>query len=152
MSEENNTPNEDVRYIEVFGNKDGKHLNSRALEDVPAYFTLETPNVECKKYHPGHYFHWIPIFRYSQPRVPISVKWLEGDQFEIQVEGETVIWRHHNPERLKEALAKAKPEDIRATQGRPWIFIEAGDGAFAFNCSEEELVPCIDPYVPTYTV
>jgi hypothetical protein len=152
MSEENNKTNDEIRYLEVFGNKDGKQLNSRALDGQASSFTLNTPQPPCQKYAAGHHFHWIPVFRYSQPRVPITAKWLEGDQFEIQVEGETVIWRHHNPERLKEALEKAKPEDIRATQGRPWIFIEAGDGAFAFNCSEEELVPCIDPIPPTYTV
>jgi hypothetical protein len=32
--------------------------------------------------------------------------------------------------------------DIKATQGRTWLFINHGTGAYAFNCSKEKIQAC----------
>ena len=145
MSEETNPQNNEPTYLQVFSSGTGKQLNSNALEGAEPRFELEKIAVQCSTYAEGHHFHWIPIFRYSEPRLKIKARWLEEDKFEIMTGSHTVIWRHHDPERLKAALAQAIPEDIKRTQGRPWIFIETGNGAYAFNCADEEMVPCVTP-------
>jgi hypothetical protein len=80
--------------------------------------------------------------RYSEPRIPVEAVWLEGKAFEVKVEGRKEIWYHHDPERLKDALAKCKKSDIKATQGRTWLFINHGTGAYAFNCSNQKIQAC----------
>ncbi len=139
MSEEND---KEPKLLQVFDLGTGKQLSSNAASGSEAKFQVETKPVSCTNYAPGHNFHWIPLFRFSQPRIPIQAKWVSGKEFEVVVEGKTVWWFHHDPERLKEALSKAAADGVKATQGRPWIFVETGDGAYAFNCSAERIKAC----------
>ena len=134
--------NKEPKNLELFSNREGKQLNELAFDQPESDYSLETDRVPCTSYAPGHHFHWIPIFRYSEPRIPVTVGWKEGKAFVVEVEGKTEIWYHHEPERLKEALQKADPESLRATTGRPWLFVGCGNGAFAFNCSTTELEEC----------
>jgi hypothetical protein len=140
MSEEIN--NQEPGMLPVFTMKTQKQLNVTAKEGSKPNFVLDPETYYCPWYHPGHNFHWIPIFNHSQPRIPIEARWLEGKAFEVVVEGKTAVWYHHRPERLKQAISKAQPGDIKATVGRPWIFISTGDGAYAFNCDEEPIKDC----------
>lgn len=140
MSEKSN--NQEPKNLPVYSMGTGKQLNENAKDGVKPNFELEAKPVRCQGYWPGHNFHWIPIFRYSEPRVPITAKWIEGEKFEVEVDGKTVYWYHHDPIRLREALAKAKPGDVKATEGRPWIFISTGDGSYSFNCHDEPLKGC----------
>ncbi len=139
MSEE---INKEPKLLQVFDLATGKQLSSNAASGDEAQFKVESKPVRCSGYWPGHNFHWIPLFRYSQPRIPIQAKWVSGKEFEVIVEEKTVRWFHHDPERLKEALSKAAVDGVKATQGRPWIFVETGDGAYAFNCSAERIKAC----------
>ena len=140
MSEENNNP--EPRPLEVFSSAAGNQLNSSSLDGGEDRFTLEKIQIKCSGYWPGHHFHWIPILRHSQPRIPVGVRWLQDNAFEVVVEGRTEIWYHHDPERIKEALSKCNKEDIKATQGRTWLFINHGTGSYAFNCDNKEIQPC----------
>ena len=140
MSEETN--NQEPKMLPVFSSHIGKQFNELAKSGATADFEITSEPVKCSGYWEGHNFHWIPIFRYSEPRIPITARWIEGEKFEVVVNGETVHWYHHDPERLKEGLAKARPDQVKATEGRPWIFISTGDGAYAFNCAEEPLKGC----------
>jgi len=140
VSEENN--NQEPEMLQVFQMESGKQFNELAKSGATPDFEITSDPVKCTGYWEGHNFHWIPLFRYSQPRIPISARWIEGQKFEVLVNGATVYWYHHDPERLKQALSKAKPDQVKATEGRPWIFISTGDGAYAFNCAEEPLKGC----------
>ncbi len=140
VSEENN--NQEPEMLQVFQMESGKQFNQLAKSGATPDFEITSDPVKCTGYWEGHNFHWIPLFRYSQPRIPISARWIEGQKFEVLVNGATVYWYHHDPERLKQALSKAKPDQVKATEGRPWIFISTGDGAYAFNCAEEPLKGC----------
>ncbi|NDC49271.1 MAG: hypothetical protein EBZ61_09390 [Micrococcales bacterium] len=139
MSEENK---QEPQLLQVFDLATGKQFSSNAVKGVDPQFTVQAKPVSCTNYAPGHNFHWIPLFRFSQPRIPIQAKWFSGNQFEVFVEGNTAMWFHHDPERLKEALSKASAAGVQATEGRPCIFVDTGDGAYAFNCSEEPIEAC----------
>jgi hypothetical protein len=141
MSEENNTPRE-PRSLPVFNLGTQEQLNTDARKADANRFEVERVKIKCSGFWAGHNFHWIPLMRYSEPRIPVEAVWLEGKAFEVKVEGRTEIWHHHDPERLKDALAKCKKSDIKATQGRTWLFINHGTGAYAFNCSNQKIQAC----------
>ena len=138
MSNENNEP----KPLQIFSIGSGKQLDSRALGDTQPDYEIEKPERRCPRFQAGHNFHWIPIFNHSHPRIEIQAKWLLDNQFEVVVEGKTEIWFHHEPERLKSALARTKPGGIKATVGRPWMFVDAGDGSYAFHCADGPMLPC----------
>jgi hypothetical protein len=140
MSQDNNQ----AKPLKVFSLGEAKELNSKPNEKSEADFEIEESERRCQRFQAGHNFHWIPIFNRSQPRIEIQAKWLQDNQFEVVVEGKTEIWFHHEPERLKAALARTKKGGIKATLGRPWIFVDAGDGSYAFNCSNKPMIPCFD--------
>ncbi len=100
----------------------------------------------CYSYAPGHHFHYIAINSASRPRVPATVK-VYGAAFQVTVEGETSLWFTHNPQRLLIALAGAKPEDIEATKGRPWLFVKGNYSLDCFNMTTEPLTPCVKELV-----
>jgi hypothetical protein len=142
MSEENNTPQE-ARPLPVFNLGTQEQLNTNARNPDASRFEVERVKVNCAYFWPGHNFHWIPLLRHSEPRIPVEATWLEANAFEVKVEGRTEIWYHHDPERLKDALAKCRKSDVKATQGRPWLFINHGTGSYAFNCARAELQVCM---------
>lgn len=141
MSEDNNAPQE-ARHLPVFNLGNQEQLNEDAGKSDASRFEVEKVKVKCDFFWAGHNFHWIPLMRYSEPRIPVEAIWLEDDTFEVKVEGRTEIWYHHDPARLKEALAKCRPSDLKATQGRPWLFINHGGGSYAFNCSNKPIEAC----------
>ena len=141
MSEENNTPQE-ARHLQIFNIGTQEQLNTDAGNPDASRFEVEKVKVKCAFFWPGHNFHWIPLMRLSEPRIPVQAVWLEDDSFEVTVEGRTEIWYHHEPARLKSALAKCRPSDVKATQGRPWLFINHGTGSYAFNCANKPIQAC----------
>ncbi len=141
MSEETNAPQE-ARHLPVFNIGTQEQLNTDAGNPDASRFEVEKVQVKCAFFWPGHNFHWIPLMRYSEPRIPVQALWLEDDSFEVKVEGRTEIWYHHDPARLKEALAKCRPSDVKATQGRSWLFINHGTGSYAFNCAKKPIEAC----------
>ena len=141
MSEENNAPQE-ARPLPVYNLGNQEQLNEDANKADTSRFELGKIKARCDYYSAGHNFHWIPLMRHSQPRIPVEANWLEGNAFEVKVEGRAEIWYHHEPSRLKEALAKCKMSDIQATKGRHWLFINHGTGAYAFNCDINKVRVC----------
>lgn len=141
MSEENNSPQE-ARPLPVFDLGSQEQLNADANKAGASRFELGKITARCDYYSAGHNFHWIPLMRHSQPRISVEAIWLEGNAFEVKVEGRTEIWYHHEPARLKEALAKCKKSDVQATKGRNWLFISHGTGAYAFNCDINKVRVC----------
>ena len=138
MSQENNEP----KPLQIFSMRSSKQLDSRALGEAQPDYEIEKPKRHCTRFQAGHNFHWIPIFNHSHPRIEIQAKWLKDNQFEVDVGGATAIWLHHEPERLKAALATTKPGGIKATVGRPWMFVDTGDGSYAFHCADGSMLPC----------
>lgn len=100
--------------------------------------------IPCTMFHAGHNFHWIPVFNHSHPRVPATVKWLKENQFQVMVDGSTRVWYHHQPERLKYAIANNPTGIVHVTKGRPWLFVTNGAGANAFNCSVSPVPICLE--------
>jgi hypothetical protein len=141
MSEENNIPKE-PKSLPVFNLGSQEQPNTDARNPDANRFEVERVKIKCSGFWAGHNFHWIPLMRYSEPRIPVQALWLEDDSFEVKVEGRTEIWYHHDPARLKDALAKCRPSDVKATQGRSWLFINHGTGSYAFNCANKPIEAC----------
>ena len=102
----------------------------------------KTKNV-CHSYADGHHFHYIAINSASRPRVPATVKVFGDAAFQVTVAGVTNLWFTHDPQRLLIALAGAKPENIEATRGRPWLFVKGDYGVSCFNMATGPLTPCV---------
>jgi hypothetical protein len=128
--------------LEVFSFKHHKQYATNAEVDVVKGFTLGPVRSDCQSYAEGHHFHWIPVFKYTSEKEFAEVRWLDDQAFEVNTQGKTLTWYHHDAERLKEALEKCRREDVMAIKDRPWIFIWCGDGCYAFNCSEEPIETC----------
>jgi hypothetical protein len=141
MSDENNTPTE-AKHLPVFNLGTEEQLNTDANKTEANRFEVRRVEVKCAYFWPGHNFHWIPLLRHSEPLIPVEAAWIQGNAFEVKVEGRTEIWYHHDPERLKDALSKCRKSDVKATQGRPWLFINHGTGSYAFNCANKEIQVC----------
>jgi hypothetical protein len=141
MSEDNIIPGE-AKPLQVFSLGSQEQLNADANKSDASRFEVGKVKARCDYYSAGHNFHWIPLMRHSQPRIPVEAVWLEGNAFEVKVEGRTEIWYHHEPARLKDALAKCAKSDVKATQGRHWLFINHGTGAYAFNCDVNKVRVC----------
>ena len=110
------------------------------------YKEIQIPKVQpgCNSHAPGHHFHWIPIFNHSHPRVPAKVRWIEDNKFEATLQNnKKVIWYYHQPDRIKLALQQCAPDAVMVTKGRPWIFINSGGQAFAFNMAQEPIKDCV---------
>ncbi len=116
--------------------------SSESLKKGALLMSEQRNNNTCYSYAEGHHFHYIAINSASQPRVPAQVR-VFGEAFQVTVEGVTSFWFTHNPQRLLIALAGAKPENIEATKGRPWLFVKGDYSTDCFNMTNEPLTPCV---------
>ena len=144
MPEQNNNQPAVEKERAAFSASDSSTFTASSLEGKQ-YKEIVLPKVSpgCGSYAAGHHFHWIPITNHSQPRVPAKLRWVEGKLFLATLRNNhSVRWYYHDPERLKLALEQCEPEAVKVTKGRPWVFINSGGKAFAFNMSEEPIGDC----------
>ena len=103
--------------------------------------------VECQSYHPGHHVHWIPVLRVwaKEPRLPMTIRHITSNAFEITSEGKTEIVYNHNPSAVIKAIETAKPQWFKKVGNTGAITIESNRGHSWLYFSTEPFVDCETP-------
>lgn len=103
--------------------------------------------VECQSYHPGHNVHWIPVLKKwtNEPRLPMTIRHITSNAFEITSEGKTEIVYNHNPSAVRKAIETAKPHWFKKVGNTGAITIESNRGHAWLYFSTEPFIDCETP-------
>ena len=103
--------------------------------------------VECQSYHPGHNVHWIPVLRKwtDEPRLPMTIRHITSNAFEITSEGKTEILYNHNPSAVIKAIENAAPHLFKKVGNTGAITIETKRGHAWIYFSAEPFIDCETP-------
>lgn len=101
------------------------------------------PAGSCQSYRPGHATHWIMANLYrSHPAIPAVVRDLRATAITLQLAGSTVVWHHHEPARVLDAMMLSTAVAVI----EPCTAIVVGRSSrHWFYCSTDELTPCKYP-------
>lgn len=108
-------------------------------------------DIECSSYLPGHNVHWIPVLRKwaDEPRLPMTIKHIEGNQFEITSEGITEIGYNHDPQALINAIKKIPQTNFKKVGNTGAVTIKTKTGHGWFYFGDDPVMDCRTPN-PTY--
>ena len=111
--------------------------------------------VECDSYKAGHNVHWIPVLKKwtTEPRIPMTIRHISGNSFEISTKTKTEIVFNHNPSAVIKAIEKAKPEWFKLVGNTRAVTIESNRGHVWLSFSSEPFIDCETPqpkYFNTY--
>lgn len=103
----------------------------------------------CTSYWPGHNTHWIPAIRkyVSSPRQGVSIRFIEGNAFEVTFDGQSHKWFYHDPEVLAHCI-NTDPDNFVLVTGTSFINFNwhGKEGTVAwFYMAKEDLADCIFP-------
>ena len=103
--------------------------------------------VECQSYHPGHNVHWIPVLRkwVDEPRLPMTIRHITANAFEITSEGKSVIVYNHNPSAVIRAIKEKDPKKFKKVGNTGAITIESNKGHAWLYFSDEPFIDCEQP-------
>ena len=102
-------------------------------------------DIECSSYQPGHNVHWIPVLRKwaDEPRLPMTIKHIEGNQFEITSEGITELVYNHDPKAVIAAIKNQRDFKKVGNTGAVTIKTKTGHGWFYFG--DDPVMECQIP-------
>ena len=108
--------------------------------------------VECDSYKAGHNVHWIPVLKKwtNEPRIPMTIRHITSNAFEITSAGETEIVYNHNPSAVIKAIQDAKPHWFKKVGNTGAITIESNRGHAWLYFSNEPFVDCETPQPKYY--
>jgi hypothetical protein len=111
--------------------------------------------VECDSYKAGHNVHWIPVLKKwtNEPRIPMTIRHISGNAFEISTKMKTEILFNHNPSAVIRAIKDAKPQWFKKVGNTGAITIESNRGHAWLYFSNEPFIDCETPqpkYFETY--
>jgi hypothetical protein len=111
--------------------------------------------VECDSYKAGHNVHWIPVLKKwtNEPRIPMTIRHISGNAFEISTKTKTEILFNHNPSAVIKAIETAKPEWFKLVGNTRAVTIESNRGHAWLSFSSEPFIDCETPqpkYFNTY--
>jgi hypothetical protein len=108
--------------------------------------------VECDSYKAGHNVHWIPVLRKwtNEPRIPMTIRHITSNAFEITSAGETEIVYNHNPSAVIKAIQDAKPHWFKKVGNTGAITIESNRGHAWLYFSNEPFIDCETPQPKYY--
>jgi hypothetical protein len=103
--------------------------------------------VECQSYHPGHNVHWIPVLRkwVDEPRLPMTIRHITANAFEITSEGKSEIVYNHNPSAVIRAIETANPNHFKKVGNTGAITIESNRDHSWLYFSSEPFIDCETP-------
>ena len=103
--------------------------------------------VECQSYHPGHNVHWIPVLRkwVDEPRLPMTIRHITANAFEITSEGKSEIVYNHNPSAVIRAIQDKDPKKFKKVGNTGAITIESNKGHAWLYFSGEPFIDCEQP-------
>jgi hypothetical protein len=108
--------------------------------------------VECQSYHPGHNVHWIPVLRkwVDEPRLPMTIRHITANAFEITSEGKSEIVYNHNPSAVIKAIKETDPKKFKKVGNTGAITIESNKGHAWLYFSDEPFIDCEQPQPKYY--
>ena len=103
----------------------------------------------CTSYWPGHNTHWIPAIRkyVSSPRQDVSIRHIEGNEFEVTFDGQSHRWFYHDPDVLARCIVN-DPTNFVLVSGTSFVNYNwhGQQGSVAwFYLAEDEYTDCIFP-------
>jgi hypothetical protein len=103
--------------------------------------------VECQSYHPGHNVHWIPVLKKwnNEPRLPMTIRHITANAFEITSEGKSEIVYSHNPSSVIKAIATIEPKRFKKVGNTGAITIESNTGHGWIYFTDEPFIDCEQP-------
>jgi hypothetical protein len=103
--------------------------------------------VECQSYHPGHNVHWIPVLRVwaKEPRLPMTIRHITANAFEITSEGKSEIVYNHNPSAVISAIKEKDPTKFKKVGNTGAITIESNTRHGWIYFSNEPFIDCEQP-------
>jgi hypothetical protein len=103
--------------------------------------------VECQSYHPGHNVHWIPVLRkwVDEPRLPMTIRHIKANAFEITSEGKSEIVYNHNPSSVIRAIREKDPKKFKKVGNTGAITIESNRDHAWLYFSDEPFIDCETP-------
>lgn len=104
---------------------------------------------KCPYFWAGHNTHWMEYFHEVKDaaRRICTIEYLGGTAFQVVSKQETVIWHHHDPERLIEAVAltaSLKRKPLRLLK-RSTLVMPHNGGNYIFSMADQPLDPCPEP-------
>jgi hypothetical protein len=99
----------------------------------------------CNSYEAGHFTHWIPATKVhvETRRIPIEIKYLSGNEFEItDPKTKTSHTRHHHEADRLAAFVASHPGSFAIVEDTSFIVSVQKGAVFWFNMSNESLRPC----------
>ena len=109
-------------------------------------------SVDCDSYHPGHNVHWIPVLRkwVDEPRLPMTIRHIEGNCFEITSQGESQLGYNHNPTAVIRAIKNADPSRFKKVGNTGAITLSNDKGHAWIYFSNEPFIDCETPQPKYY--
>lgn len=108
--------------------------------------------VECEKFAPGHNVHWIPVLRVwaEEPRLPMTIRHITSNAFEITSEGKSEILYNHDPQAVVRAIKESDPKDFKLVGNTGAVTIESNRGHSWIYFTNEPFVSCDVPQPKYY--
>ncbi|MEY4452013.1 MAG: hypothetical protein RLZZ380_1134 [Actinomycetota bacterium] len=104
-------------------------------------------SVECNSYKAGHNVHWIPVLKEwtNEPRIPMTIRHITSNAFEITCDGKSQIVYNHNPSAVIKAIHDAKLHWFKKVGNTGAITIESNRGHVWLYFSDEPFIDCEQP-------
>ena len=108
-------------------------------------------SVDCNSYYPGHNVHWIPVLRkwVDEPRLPMTIKHIEGNEFEITSGDITQRLFNHDPRAVISAIKNNDQSCFKKVGNTGAITIDTPTGHGWIYFSTDSFMDCQVPR-PTY--
>lgn len=109
-------------------------------------------SVECDSYKSGHNVHWIPVLRkwVDEPRLPMTIRHIEGNCFEITSQGKSQLGYNHNPTAVIQAIKNADPSRFKKVGNTGAITLSNDKGHAWIYFSNEPFIDCETPQPKYY--
>jgi len=108
--------------------------------------------VECDSYKAGHNVHWIPVLKKwtNEPRIPMTIRHITSNAFEITSDGNSEIVYNHNPSAVIRSIEDAKPSWFKKVGNTGAITIESNRGHAWLYFANEPFIDCETPQPKYY--